>query len=120
MSIRIEFFSIEITDYDEAIRFYSDCLGFFLVEDEPMGETGRWITMRPSGHNTSDIAFTLVPNTKGKMIGALRTEDVWMEYHRMVELGVEFSGEPEVYPFGTGVILSDPFGNRFFLAEEPE
>jgi predicted enzyme related to lactoylglutathione lyase len=118
MSIRLDFLNIEITDYNLAIGFYRDCLGFTIIEDEPLEGNQRWIVMRPGGSNSSDIAFTLVPQVTGRLVGSFKVDDVWEEYNRMLPLGVHFTGEPVEYPFGTGVGLVDPFGNRFFMSGE--
>jgi len=36
----------------------------------------------------------------------------------MKALGITFHGEPEVEPYGTGVILEDLYGNKIFLNQE--
>src|SRR5262249_16155849 len=50
---------------------------------------------------------------------AMETDDCLGDYERMKKLGVRFHGEPEVRPYGTGVILEDPYGNRIFMNQEP-
>ena len=49
----------------------------------------------------------------------LETADCISEYQRMKALGVKFHGEPDIRPYGTGVMLEDLYGNRIFMNQEP-
>jgi len=37
--------SLVVSDYDQAISFYVEQLGFVLVEDSPLSPTKRWVKM---------------------------------------------------------------------------
>ncbi len=50
---------------------------------------------------------------------AMETNDCLADYQRMKKLGVKFDGEPEVRPYGTGVLLEDLYGNKIFMNQEP-
>jgi Glyoxalase/Bleomycin resistance protein/Dioxygenase superfamily len=50
----------------------------------------------------------------------LTTDDCLGDYQRLKARGVTFHGEPEVRPYGTGVMLEDLYGNKIFLNEEPK
>ena len=118
MNIKLVFVSINVTDYDAAIAFYEK-LDYVVFEDEAMGPDQRWITMKsPSGG--TDLAFSKVSEPDGRMMGCLSTDDVYREYDRLKALGVPFEGEPVRYPWATGVLLKDPFGNQYFLSQENE
>jgi catechol 2,3-dioxygenase-like lactoylglutathione lyase family enzyme len=41
--------TLVVRDYDEAIAFYVDALGFELAEDTPLGGGKRWVVVRPGG-----------------------------------------------------------------------
>ncbi|MFN7270494.1 MAG: VOC family protein, partial [bacterium] len=42
--------SVVVRDYDEAIAFYVNTLGFSLVEDTPLPAEGkRWVVVAPPG-----------------------------------------------------------------------
>ncbi len=120
--------SLLVKDYDEAIGFYSGKLGFVVAEDLPMGPD-RWVTIAlPNSHETvfalhvakSEGDLALVGKQGGTFpyLG-ISTNDCLADYQRLKALGVKFHGEPEVRPYGTGVMLEDLYGNKIFLNEEP-
>lgn len=45
--------SILVRDYDEAIRYYTGCLGFVLLEDTPLAAGKRWVLVAPRGSSAS-------------------------------------------------------------------
>ena len=49
--MRLEHMALIVRDYDEAIRFFVDVVGFELVEDSPSvtndGRPKRWVVVRP-------------------------------------------------------------------------
>lgn len=60
----------------------------------------------------------------GKQAGSqpvlgIATDDCLADYCRMKEAAVKFHGEPQVQPYGTGVLLEDLYGNRIYLSQEP-
>ena len=120
--------SLLVKDYDEAISFYSGKLGFVVAEDVPMGPD-RWVTIAlPNSHETvfalhvakSDSDLALVGKQGGSFpFLGITTNDCLRDYQRLKALGVKFQGEPEVRPYGTGVMLEDLYGNKIFLNQEP-
>jgi catechol 2,3-dioxygenase-like lactoylglutathione lyase family enzyme len=120
--------SLLVKDYDAAIGFYSGKLGFVVVEDAPMG-SDRWVTIAlPNSHETvfalhvakSDSDLALVGKQGGSFpFLGIATDDCLRDYQRLKALGVKFQGEPEVRPYGTGVMLEDLYGNKIFLNQEP-
>jgi len=120
--------SLLVKDYDEAIRFYSGKLGFVVVEDVPMGPD-RWVTIAlPDSHETvfalhvakseSDLALVGKQGGSFPFLG-ITTDDCLGDYQRLKTMAVRFQGEPEVRPYGTGVMLEDLYGNKIFLNQEP-
>ena len=120
--------SLLVKDYDDAISFYSGKLGFVVVEDVPMGPD-RWVTIAlPNSHETvfalhmakSDSDLALVGKQGGSFpFLGITTDDCLSDYKRLKALGVKFEGEPQVRPYGTGVMLKDLYGNKLFLNQEP-
>ncbi|HMK24816.1 MAG TPA: VOC family protein, partial [Chitinophagaceae bacterium] len=49
MDQQIVHIALVVEDYDEAIQFYTQKLGFTLVEDTPQSETKRWVLVKPAG-----------------------------------------------------------------------
>jgi len=117
-----------VMNFDEALDFYTKKLGFVVVEDAPMGDD-RWLTITLPGNHHSVIALHEARTEEdkalvGKQMGSypflgLDTDDCIGEYKRMKGLGVKFHGEPDVRPYGTGVMLEDLYGNRIFMNQEP-
>jgi catechol 2,3-dioxygenase-like lactoylglutathione lyase family enzyme len=121
-------FGIIVQDYDKAINFYTRKLGFVVAEDVPIGED-RWVTITLPGNQDCTIALHKALNHYdlaliGKQGGSfpflgIDTEDCIGEYQRMKALGVKFHGEPDIQPYGTGVMLEDLYGNKIFMNQEP-
>jgi catechol 2,3-dioxygenase-like lactoylglutathione lyase family enzyme len=117
-----------VRDYDEAIRFYTDKLGFTVSEDMTFGED-RWVVLSLPGSRQPGLVLDLartetdlavVGNQAGNFpLLGLGTDDCLGEYRRMQERGVVFHGEPQSEPWGTGVLLEDLYGNKIYLNQEP-
>ena len=124
---RITIITILVLDQDAAIDFYTNKLGFELVEDKSFGEV-RWVTIALPNQRDITIAVELATTMEdkdrvGRQAGThallgLDTTDCVAEYRRMNALGVRFHGEPQSGPWGTGVQLEDLYGNRLFLSQE--
>ena len=57
---RMALVTLVVHDYDEAIRFYTEALGFTLVEDEPRPGGSRWVVVEPgSGGRGGDGAVVV-------------------------------------------------------------
>lgn len=90
----------------------------------------RWVTITLPGNQNSVIVLHEARSQKdkalvGKEMGSFPflgsdTDDCLSEYQRVEDLGVKFHGEPDVRPYGTGVMLEDLYGNRIFMNQEPE
>lgn len=116
--------TILVKDYERALAFYTEKLGFKVHTDAQFGDE-RWLTVCPA--NQPDMEFILAkPSTKegfnqigkqgGEMgIGVLQTDDCKAEYELLKARGVEFVGEPKEEPWGVGVTLKDLYGNHFYL-----
>jgi catechol 2,3-dioxygenase-like lactoylglutathione lyase family enzyme len=131
----IEHFALIVTDYDEAIRFFVDILGFELVEDSPAltsagGRPKRWVVVRPPGATTSLLLAQADGERQAAAVGEqfggrvglfLRVDDFAASYVRMRGGGVEFVGEPRDEPFGQVAVFLDVAGNRWdLLGQRPE
>ena len=92
--------ALVVRDYDEAIAFYTEKLGFTLVEDTTP-EQGRFI-----GNQAGGRVFLF-----------LSTDDFWRDYNRMTAAGVRFVRPPTVAPYGTVAVFEDLYGNRWDLIE---
>jgi predicted enzyme related to lactoylglutathione lyase len=125
---KVKIISLLVLDQDAAIEFYTQQLGFELLEDKTFGES-RWITIALPNQRDLTLALELATAEAdkavvGKQAGshallALDTSDCMADYQRMKPLGVKFLGEPQSGPWGTGVQLEDLYGNKLFLSQEP-
>jgi uncharacterized glyoxalase superfamily protein PhnB len=124
---RISLLNVLVKNQDSAIEFYTRKLGFAVMEDVPFGPK-RWVTIRLPDDPVLSIALNLAESEQdlalvGKQAGSqplfsLATDDCLAEYRRMKKAGVTFQGEPEVQPYGTGVLLDDLYGNKIYLNQE--
>ncbi len=119
--------SLLVRDYDEAIMFYRDKLGFELVEDSDLGGGKRWVRVRPRGADGCQLllAKAAAPRqlervgdqTAGRVFLFLHTDDFWRDYREMRINGVGFIEEPREEPYGTVVVFEDLYGNRWDLVQ---
>jgi catechol 2,3-dioxygenase-like lactoylglutathione lyase family enzyme len=125
--VHLEHVAIVVDDYDSAIRFFVEELGFELIEDSPAvtndGRPKRWVTVRPPGAATGVLGradgfeqATTVGNQFAGRVGLfLRVEDFDEAYERMTSAGVEFVTEPRTEPYGRVAVFLDIAGNRWDL-----
>jgi catechol 2,3-dioxygenase-like lactoylglutathione lyase family enzyme len=126
--MHIEQFAVIVDDYDEAIRFFVDVLGFDLVEDSPSltndGRPKRWVVVRPPGATTALLLARADGERQGRAVGDqfagrvglfLRVDDFQATYDRMCAAGAEFVTEPRDEPYGRVVVFRDVAGNRWDL-----
>ncbi|MHB1088179.1 MAG: VOC family protein [Acidimicrobiales bacterium] len=129
--MHLELITLLVDDYDPALRYFVDTLGFELVEDSPAttsnGDAKRWIVVRPAGAATGfllaraegDAQSERVGRQVGERVGFfLRVDDFHEVYARLVSAGTEFLGEPREEPYGTVVVFRDLYGNRWDLLGE--
>ena len=125
--------AIVVHDYDNAIGFFVDVLGFELVEDVPStttdGRPKRWVVVRPPGAETGVLLARADGAAQEAIIGQqfagrvgmfLRVDDFEATYARMIEHGVEFVRPPRPEPYGTVAVFLDIAGNRWDLLGPPK
>lgn len=120
--------TIVVDEYDPAIRFFVDALGFELVEDTPSltndGRPKRWVVVRPPGGEAGLLLAQADGDRQKAVVGEqfagrvglfLRVDDFGASYQRMTEAGVEFVTEPRTEPYGQVAVFRDIAGNRWDL-----
>ena len=127
--MHLEHFALIVDDYDAAIAFFVDALGFELVEDSPAvttvgGHPKRWVVVRPPGASTGLLLARADGQRQASAVGDqfagrvglfLRVEDFQAQYERMRRAGVEFVSEPRDETYGRVVVFVDIAGNRWDL-----
>ena len=124
----IESVTIVVDDYDPAISFFVEALGFDLVEDSPAatndGRPKRWVVVRPPGAQTGIVLARAdgaeqeasVGRHAGGRVGLfLRVEDFEASHARMAAAGVQFLTPPRDEPYGRIAVFRDLAGNRWDL-----
>ena len=120
--------AIVVRDYDEAIAFYVDVLGFVLIEDTPVPEQNkRWVVVAPPGSEGTHVLLARAANplqetrvgdqTGGRVFLFLYTNDFERDYRAYRARGVEFVREPKDQPYGRVAVFKDVYGNLWDLLQ---
>lgn len=124
--------SLIVHDYDDAIIFFTEKLGFHLPEDSPAtstitGAPKRWVVIHPPntpGSGTGILLAQADSEEQKAIIGKqwagrvglfMHVEDFEVQYHRMKKAGVEFLEEPRDEKYGRVVVFRDICGNKWDL-----
>jgi predicted enzyme related to lactoylglutathione lyase len=122
--MKIKLTSVPIEDYDKALKFYTQVLGFVIKRDIPLGDGARWITV-VSSEEPDGTELLLEPNASYPAMKALReslvkdgipftafqVNNIQDEYERLQKLGVEFTMEPTNMGMTTAAVFNDTCGN---------
>jgi catechol 2,3-dioxygenase-like lactoylglutathione lyase family enzyme len=121
--------SLLVRDYDEAIAFYKEKVGFLLVEDTPMGEDRRWVILAPPGSTGTRLLLAKAKNEQekaavgwqaaGRVFLFLNTDDFARDHARMLGAGVKFNEESRHEAYGTVAVFEDLYGNKWDLLMAP-
>ena len=120
--------SVVVRDYDEAIRFYTEVLGFDLIEDTYIAaQDKRWVVVAPKGSTGARLLLAravgdeqrsrIGNQTGGRVFLFLYTDDFWRDYRAYREKGVEFLREPKAESYGTVAVFRDLYGNLWDLLQ---
>jgi catechol 2,3-dioxygenase-like lactoylglutathione lyase family enzyme len=126
--MQIDLVALIVDEYDPAITFFTDVLGFDLVEDSPSltndGRRKRWVVVRPPGAQTGILLARADGDEQRAAVGGqvagrvgffLRVDDFDAAYRRMAECGVTFVREPRTEAYGRVAVFLDIAGNRWDL-----
>jgi catechol 2,3-dioxygenase-like lactoylglutathione lyase family enzyme len=123
----ISLVALLVSDYDAAIDFYVNALGFRLVEDTRLDEDKRWVVVAPPGARETGLLLAKaatahqsdrVGDQAGGRVGLfLHTDDFGRDYDRMRAAGVRFAEPPRHEPCGTVAVFEDLYGNRWDLIQ---
>ena len=130
--MHIEHTALIVDNYDDAIRFFVDALGFDLVEDSPAtandGRPKRWVVVGPPQAQTGlllaqadgERQVDAIGHQYGGRVGLfLRVDDFDAARRRMLDHGVEFVTQPRDEPYGRVAVFLDLAGNRWDLLGPP-
>lgn len=127
MKQQLTLLALLIDDYDAAIVYYTETLGFQLMEDTRMSETKRWVVVSPPGNTGCKLLLAKAANeeqksrignqTGGRVFLFLHTDDFHRDYANFRSKGVEFIREPSVEEYGTVSVFKDRYGNLWDLIQ---
>jgi catechol 2,3-dioxygenase-like lactoylglutathione lyase family enzyme len=126
--VHLHLVTLIVRDYDRAIRFFVDVLGFELAEDAPSltndGRAKRWVVVRPPGAETGILLARADGELQSEFVGTqfagrvgmfLRVDDFESAYGRLVGAGVTIVREPSDQSYGRLAVFLDCEGNRWDL-----
>ncbi len=125
MKQKIACFSLLVNDYDEAIAYYTEILGFELLEDTKLSDTKRWVRVAPFGATETSILLAKAANelqtqfvgnqSGGRVFLFLHTDDFWRDYNCLIQKKVEFIRQPSEESYGIVAVFRDLYGNLWDL-----
>jgi len=127
MAQEIGYVAVVVREYDEALAYFTNVLGFDLIEDTSLDPEKRWVLVAPPGSQstrlllaravTTEQASRVGNQTGGRVFLFLHTDNFWRDYHAMKERGVNFQEVPREESYGTVAVFEDLYGNRWDLLQ---
>lgn len=127
MSRSLATVTLVVADYDEAVEYFCEKLGFALFADTGLGGGKRWVVVGPAGGTGARLLLAradgpgqaaAIGNQAGGRVGFfLETDDFARDHARMVANGVTFLEAPRRESYGTVAVFTDLYGNRWDLIE---
>ena len=127
MKQRLAHIAIVVSDYDEAIKFYTEKLHFELIEDTKLSEAKRWVLVRPKGADGCCLLLAKAANeeqqsrvgnqTGGRVFLFLHTDNFERDYQNLLDHQIEIVRQPQREEYGTVAVFKDLYGNLWDLIE---
>lgn len=115
-----------VHDYDEAIAFYTQAMGFELLEDTDMGGGKRWVRVAPPGGGSALLLARAVTPQQSAAVGNqsggrvflfLHTCDFDADLARLQAHGARLTEAPREEAYGRVVVFLDLYGNKWDLIQ---
>ncbi len=116
-----------VDDYDKALRYFTNTLGFELLEDTRLSPDKRWVRIAPKGNGGAYLLLARAANDEqrqavgnqsgGRVFLFLHTNDIYRDVAAYKSRGVTFIREPERYEYGIAAVFEDLYGNKWDLIE---
>jgi lactoylglutathione lyase len=126
MLTKIGTITVQVSDQDKALAFYTQKLGFEKRSDMPMGPDQRWIEVAPPGAQTRILLYKATPDAPGadsyesakasigKSTGmVLEVDDIEATFAQLKSNGVPIEEEPKQQPWGWWGVFADQDGNTY-------
>jgi catechol 2,3-dioxygenase-like lactoylglutathione lyase family enzyme len=119
--------AILVRDYEEALHYYTEALGFQLIEDTPLEDGKRWLLVGPPGAAETRLLLAKASNEEqaaqvgrqcgGRVFLILSTDNFERDYRAYTARGVRFKETPRYEPYGTVAVFEDLYGNLWDLIQ---
>lgn len=116
-----------VKDYDEALTFYTQQLGFTVLNDTLLEQGKRWVVVAPVGAGECGVLLAKAvgeeqlryvgSQTGGRVFLFLKTDDFWRDYNAYADKGIRFVRPPKVEAYGTVAVFEDLYGNLWDLIQ---
>jgi len=116
-----------VRDYEEALTYFTESLGFRVVEDTRLAPGKRWILVTPPGSHGTNLLLAQAATPEqlqqvgkqaaGRVFLFLYTDHFWRDYRLMQAASVKFLETPRQEPYGTVAVFEDLYGNKWDLLE---
>jgi len=117
--------ALVVADYDEAIAWYTQKLGFTLVEDTVLSDVKRWVLVQPSGEGSCQLLLAKAATeeqksrvgnqTGGRVFLFLHTDDFDRDHANLIEQGITIVRGPSEEEYGKVLVFADLYGNLWDL-----
>lgn len=116
-----------VRDYDEALAFFTESLGFRVVQDSPLSGGKRWLIVAPPGSQGASLLLAQADTPEqlqavgkqaaGRVFLFLHTDHFWRDYRLMQAANVNFLETPRQESYGTVAVFEDLYGNKWDLLQ---
>lgn len=116
--------ALVVDDYDKAIAYYTNVIGFQLIQDDVLSESKRWVLVSPGDGSCQLLLARAVGQVQEQAIGNqsggrvflfLHTDTFQQDYERLLSHQVEIVRQPEEMPYGQVLVFRDMYGNLWDL-----
>ena len=117
---KISHITIIVRDQDEALKWYTEKLGWEKRADDATSMPGyRWLTVAPKEQKELEVVLFKARDEKEQAwvgqgtLWMLQSDDCRATCKELAARGVKILSEPQEYPWGTGATIEDLYGNPF-------
>lgn len=124
---RLSLTTLLVRDYDEALSFFVNQLGFELRSDVALSTDKRWVVIAPVGGASGLLLAKAADDAQREAVGRqcggrvflfLETDDFARDHAALLARGVHFIEEPRCEDYGTVAVFEDLYGNRWDLIQK--
>ncbi|NBW02401.1 MAG: VOC family protein [Cytophagia bacterium] len=125
MNQRLMHIALVVADYDEAIHWYTQKLGFKLIEDTTLSDVKRWVLIQPPGEGSCQLLLAKAATeeqksrvgnqTGGRVFLFLHTDDFERDHENLRQQAITIVRGPSEEEYGKVLVFEDLYGNLWDL-----